>query len=260
MPPASMDLNFYVDQGILLLNRKGVNQLGELKIAQLNEFPISIWLLKEGPDASTPVIVSALAAPWSRIVISARPNDKLTDPDPLFLLGSFDATGSGDALHYEGVLNTNTAPIQALFAGAPGRGTYPCLLDLDFMVSANPEDGRETALKQQPFNLYKTMYQGTEGVPPPGAPSYPLPDALITERNLASGNVVEGDDFVDIDIAWAGLSAPPAVATPLGLQKPNVDAENLFILSACAVNAETIRVFLSSPAPEAGYQATVLFR
>lgn len=254
-----MDLNLHINRGILLASRDSLNPLAELKIAQKNKLPVSIWLLEEGSDVTTPVQVTSLPAPYTDIVISARPNDDLDNADPLFFLSDFTEVGTGDDVHYEGTLNTNTAGITALFSAASTK-RYGCLLDIDFLVNGDPEDGRETVLKQRDYFQYRALWQGTEGVPPSGSPIYPLPATLFTESDLATAALTVGLASVDFDITAAGLDDPAGTVLALGVKKPNAGADNIGILSVLAVDAQTLRAYLTAAPAESGYTATLLFK
>lgn len=254
-----MDLNLHVTRGILLDTRTSLNPLTELKITQKNEFPISIWCLKDGPDQSQPVVVIPLPDPYTIIVISARPNDKLDEAELLFYLTDFTQVGENDELHYEGILHTNTAGVAALFTDA-AKTRYPALLDIDFLITSDPEDGRETVLKQREFNLYRAMWQGTEGVPPSGNPSFPLAGSILSTADFATAEVEEDSDTVDFDISALSLDEAPELVLSMGVQKPTNDSDNITIVSTRAIDPNTLRAWLSAAPSEPGYKATVLFR
>lgn len=256
-----MDLFLHHKRGILLLGSKSLDPLAELKIAQKNKIPVNLWILEDGPDVATPVQIVSLPDPYNHIVLSARQNDDL-DEELLFFLSDFTEVGSGETLHYEGTLNTNTAGVTALFAGETlqARTRHGALLDIDFLVSEDPEDGRETVLKQRDFFQYRVMWQGTEGVPVDGDPQYPLPAAIFNTSDLATAGLTIGQDTVDFDITAAGLADPASVVLSLGVTKPNAGADNIGILSVLAVDAQTLRAYLTAAPSESGYTATLLFK
>jgi hypothetical protein len=258
-----MDLNLHIKRGILLSGRTSLDQLAELKIAQKNKLPVSVWLLDDGPDVSTPVQVIPLPEPYTDIVLSSRPNDDLDENELLFFLSDFTEVGTGASLHYEGTLNTNTAGVTALFTpGTPlqARTKYGCLLDIDFLVNGDPDDGRETVLKQRDYQQYRAIWQGTEGVPTDGNPTYPLPSVILKTSDLATAEIEVGDAFVDFDITAAALEAVPDTLLSLGVTKPSAGAANIGILSLLAVDAQTLRAYLTAAPTETGYVATVLFK
>jgi hypothetical protein len=53
-------------------------------------------------------------------------------------------------------------------------------------VTGDPEDGRWTIIKQRDFFLYRTMWQGSEGVDLDAVPSYPPPGQIVTVDQLSA--------------------------------------------------------------------------
>lgn len=258
-----MDLNLHIQRGILLADRRSLNPLPDLKITQKNGFPVDLYLLADGPDISTPVTVIPLPSPYTVIVLSARPNDDLDEATLLFFLDNLTVTGSGQTLHYTGTLNSATAATAALFAaGTPlqARKTYGALLDIDLLVTADPNDGRQTVLQQRDFTLCRAIWQGSEGIDPDSDPQYPLPSAIFNTSDLATAALTIGQATVDFNITAAGLSAPAATLLSLGVKKPNASADNIGIVSVLAVNATTLRAYLTAAPSETGYTATLLFK
>ena len=254
-----MDINIHVPTGTLLADRQSKTPLTELKVTQRNEFDINVWFLDDGPDVSEPVEVIPIPAPYTRIVLSSRPNDDLDNANLLFFLDTFTTVGSGATLHYNGTLNSATADIAALF-NVNTRARYGALLDIDLLITADPEDGRSTLVKQRDLWIYRALWQGTEGVDPDAVPSFPLPGDILSTADLATANITSGQDTVDFDISALGLSAAPTLCIPLGVQKPSHAADNIGLLSAFPVNATTLRGYLSGSPTISGYKATVLFR
>lgn len=254
-----MDLYIHVPTGTLLASRTSNNQLAEAKVTQKNEFPVNVWFLDDGPDAATPIVVIPIPEPYTRIVLSGRPNDDLDNELLLFFLADFTAAGSEQTLHYTGTLNTATADILALFS-APSKTRAAALLDVDLLITADPEDGRKTIVKQRDIWIYRALWQGTEGVDPDSVPSYPLPGDILSTADLVTEEVDIGSATVDFDITALGLEAAPAMCIPFGIQKPNDAADNIGILAAFPVNATTLRAYLTAAPSESGYKATILFR
>jgi hypothetical protein len=197
-----MDLIVHVSRQIVLATLSSNQALSELAISQRNKFPMGVIFVDDGPSTTQPIIRVPIPAPYTRILVSARPNDDLDDENLLFFSEDFTASGSGDTLKYVGDLNTLTTPTAALFADSATRGRYACLLDIDLLVSADPDDGRLTLIKHRPFWLYRTLWQGDEGVPLDDVPSYPAPSAILTT-----------DDVNDTVIGTDQLGAANGVAT-----------------------------------------------
>lgn len=254
-----MILNLHPQRGLFLESATSLTPLQILEFAERNGFPIAIRLLADGPDLSQPVVVTELPAPYTRILVSARPENDLDEEELLFHIANLTPSGSGDSLLYTGFLDTKTSGTDALFPNETDK-TAACLLDVDFLVSGDPDDGRQTVIKQRPFTLYRVLWQGDEGTAPSGNPSYPLPDLLLTTENLATGSPEIGDSYVDIDITAAALEALPSLAVGIGVRKPSAGADNLFITSVFTVSPTTIRAYLNGDALEEGYQVTVFFR
>lgn len=254
-----MDLFIHVPTGNLLASRKSNNQLAEAKVTQKNGFAVNVWFLDDGPDTSNPIVVIPIPEPYTRIVISGRPNDDIDNESLLFFLDDFTEAGTEQTLHYTGTLNTATADIAALFT-SPAKTRAPALLDVDLLVTADPADGRQTIVKQRDLWIYRALWQGTEGVDPAAVPSYPLPGDILSTADLSHAEVEIGSSTVDFDITALGLEAAPAMCVPLGIQKPNAAADNIGILAAYPVSATTLRAYLTAAPSEAGYKATVLFR
>lgn len=254
-----MDLNIHVPTGTLLADRKSKTQLAEAKISQKNGFVVNVWFLKDGADVSTPVEVIPIPDPYTRIVISSRPNDDLDNALLLFFLDDLTEVGSADELHYEGVLNSATADIAALFTTA-SKTRAPALLDVDLLITADPEDGRMTVVKQRDIWIYRALWQGNEGVDPASVPSYPLPGDIFSTADIATAFVAIGSATVDFDLTALGLGAAPTTCIPIGVQKPNDAADNIGLLAAYPVSATTLRAYLTAAPTEANYKATVLFR
>jgi hypothetical protein len=169
------------------------DQLQEIAISQRNLFDLSIIFVEEGSTASTPLMVVPIPPPYTQIVLSARPNDNLTGEDLLFFADTFLPVGTGPTLRYEADLTTLTEPIADLFDENSDMGRYPCLLDIDLLVTGDPAEGRKTIVKQREFQLYRTIWQGTENVPTADVPSYPVPSALLlkTAQTLTSGELTQ---------------------------------------------------------------------
>jgi hypothetical protein len=254
-----MDLNIHVPTGTLLATRKSNNQLTEAKVTQKNGFGVNVWFLDDGPDSSNPIVVVPIPEPYTRIVLSARPNDDLDNANLLFFLDDFTEEGADGTLHYTGTLNSATPDIAALF-GTPSKTRAPALLDVDLLITADPADGRQTIVKQRDIWIYRALWKGTEGVDPTVVPAFPLPGDILSTADLATAGVTVGQATVDFDITALGLGAAPTMCIPFGIQKPNAAADNIGILAAFPVSATTLRAYLTAAPTEAGYKATVLFR
>ena len=254
-----MDIFIHVPSGNLLASRKSNTLLAEAKVTQKNGFTVNVWFLDDGPDTSNPIVVVPIPEPYTRIVLSARPNDDLDNPLLLFFLDDFTEAGTDQTLHYTGTLNTATADIAALFT-SPAKTRVPALLDVDLLVTADPDDGRQTIVKQRDIWIYRALWKGTEGVDADAVPSYPLPGAILSTADLSTAEVEIASATVDFDITALGLEAAPAMCIPLGIQKPNHAADNIGILSAFPVSPTTLRAYLTAAPTEAGYKATILFR
>jgi len=208
-----MDLFIHVPTGTLLSSRKSSNLLPEAKVTQKNGFPVNVWFLDDGPDAATPIVVVPIPEPYTRIVISGRPNDDLDNALLLFFLDDFAEEGEGDTIHYTGTLNTNTADIAALFP-TQAKTRAPALMDVDLLVTADPQDGRHTIVKQRDIWIYRALWQGTEGVDPDAVPSYPLPAEI--ERVSRKG-VANGYADLDADGKVPATNLPPLTLTMSGV-------------------------------------------
>lgn len=251
-----MDLNIHVPTGTLLADRKSLSQLAEAKVTQKNDFPVNVWFLGDGPDLSTPLVVIPIPSPYTRIVLSSRPNDDLDNADLLFFLDSFTAVGSGDTLHYTGTLNTTTAGVASLFT-SESKTRAPALLDVDLLVTADPEDGRQTIVKQRDIWIYRAIWQGSEGVDPDASPAYPLPSEILTRSNAVTQAIPTGQDYVDVDISPLALTAAPShCAATIRLPSPTADL--IAAPAYSATSATLVRVLLSAAAPATGYNVTLL--
>lgn len=175
-----MELIVHLPSGALLASRTSKTPLASLDVTQRNELACRVWFVQDGPDVSQPLVAATIPAPYTRLVLSARPNDSLAGETLVFFLDDFTETGEGDDLHYTGTLNTATAAAAELFTN-PTRRRHACYLDLDLLVTADPEDGRQTLVKQREFFLYRAIWQGSEGVDPDAEPAYPPPSEIVTE-------------------------------------------------------------------------------
>lgn len=254
-----MDLNLHIQRGLLLADRNSVNPLAELKITQKNGFPVNIYCCEDGPDAATPINVIALPSPYTVIVLSARQNDDLNEPALLFFLSDFTEVGSDSGRHYTGTLNTATAATDALFT-AEATKQRGALLDIDLMVTADPNDGRQTIIQQRDFLLMRAMWQGSEGVDPDSDPQYPLPAAIFNTSDIVTAAGTMAQDHIDFDITAAALAAIPGTILSLGVKKPNAGADNIGILSVLGIDAQTLRAYLTAAPSETGYTATLLYK
>jgi hypothetical protein len=200
-----MDFFIHTPTGTLLSSINSLTPLADLAITQRNEVATRVWFLGNGADVSTPVVVQAIPAPYTRIVLSARQNDDLDEASLVFFLDDLTATGSGNGLHYAGTLNTATVAAAGLFTVQTQR-LRGCYLDIDLLVTADPADGRWTIVKQRAFNLYRAIWQGTEGVDPDAVPAYPVPSAILTTDPQDYVRLKASDDSVwRISISPAGV-------------------------------------------------------
>ncbi len=182
-----MDLIIHTQRRILLASlSNGTQPLGELSVSQRNEFPISLQFVTDGANVGDPLAVVPIPEPYTRAVLSARPNDNLSSGDLLFFVEDFTPVGSGQDLRYTATLDTLTAPIAALFTGSATKGRAACLLDIDLLVSSDPADGRRTIIPQRDLWIYRTIWQGTENVPTTDVPAYPGPSQIIVQSQLGS--------------------------------------------------------------------------
>jgi hypothetical protein len=216
-----MDLIIHTQRRILLASLSNGNQpLGELSVSQRNEFPISLQFVEDGANVGDPLVVVPIPAPYTRAVISARPNDNLADADLLFFVDEFTPVGSGQNLRYTGTLDTLTAPIAGLFAGSTTKGRAACLLDIDLLVTSDPGEGRRTIIPQRDLFIYRTIWQGTENVPTTDVPAYPAPSQLLLTSDLGSSvpelrlgiTTLTGGGATALDgIATTNLTTPRAL-------------------------------------------------
>jgi hypothetical protein len=154
-----MDLNIYLPTGEIFASRSAAAQvLTSLRFSERNRFPASIWLL----DAN--FAASAIPSPYTRIVLTTRPNDDFDNAELPFQAGTWVAAGTGATLHYESTIRTATIETARLFAPS-AQAKYPLLLDIDLMVSADPEDGRKTLVSQWPCTINRAMWRGDEATP-----------------------------------------------------------------------------------------------
>ncbi len=179
-----MDLIIHLPTGNLLASRTSKSPLASLAVTQRNNLTARIWFVADGPNVTQPLIPASLPAPYTGIVVSARPNDDLDDPTLLFFADSWSPAGTGDELHYTAALNTYTAAAAALFT-SPDRRRHPCYIDVD-LVAADPAAGRLTVVRQREAFLYRALWQGTEGIDPDSVPAYPAPGSILTTQALAT--------------------------------------------------------------------------
>ena len=166
---------------------------------------------------------------------------------------SWTKSGSGESTSFRFDLNLNTVQIDALFAGVPTPASVPLMLEVEWN-----EDGLRTSSSTLAITLENDVVRGDEGAAEEGGPIYPAPEDLFSMANLAIGPVTVGEDTVDLTVA--GLDAPPTLCVPLGIQKPNHEADNIGIVAAFPVSASTLRAYLTAAPSEPGYTATILFR
>ena len=162
-------------------------------------------------------------------------------------------SGSGAVTSYRFDLNLNTVQIDALFAGVPTPSSVSLMLEIEWA-----DGDLRTSSNTLAVTLENDIIRGDEGIPQDGDPVYPLPGNLLVISDLATATVNVGENSVDFEIS--GLSAVPTLCVPLGIQKPNHEADNIAILSAFPVSATTIRAYLTAAPSEPGYKAAVLFR
>lgn len=111
--------------------------------------------------------------------------------------------------------------------------------------------------------IQNDVKKGNEGPAASGAPTYltaAQSDARYLHAQIASVELVEDQDFIDFDISAAELEDLPAIVAGLGVEKPTAEADNIWITGVFAVDASTIRAWLSASPDSAGYTAHVLFR
>ncbi|MEI6492089.1 MAG: hypothetical protein WCO94_06035 [Verrucomicrobiota bacterium] len=161
--------------------------------------------------------------------------------------------GAGISATYVFDLNLNTIQINALFACVPTPSSVVLMLEIEWA-----EGDLRTSSNTLAVTLENDIVRGDEGIPEEGSPVYPPPPNILSIANLATATIVVGQDSVDFDIS--GLAATPSLCVPLGIQKPNHEADNISILSAFPVSATTLRAYLTAAPSEPGYKATVLFR
>ena len=166
---------------------------------------------------------------------------------------SWTKSGAGVAATYGFDLNLNTIQINALFACVPTPSSIALMLEIEWT-----EGDQRTSSNTLSVTLENDIVRGDEGVPQDGDPVYPPPGNLLILSDLATAPVNVGESSVDFEIS--GLTTTPTLCVPLGIQKPNHDADNIAILSAFPVSATTLRAYLTAAPSEPGYKATVLFR
>lgn len=240
----------------LIQGKTDKTRLQSLGLHQGDRFTLELYLIEETGSESNPLTVVALPAEFSSIAVGGRPKDSLNQADLLFSATGFVAVGVGDELHYEAILNLNTAGIGDLFPDLdPQTARADVLVDIE-LKSADALK-RLTPIEQWPTNLFRDIYKGDEGVPEDGDPVYP-PAANILTNASDSALIKRGSKAVTVaaeSLAVAFVTAFPAPPTTLlisPLKKTNPgDADPPFVKAWHSLTAAGFTAELSGPAPAA---------
>ena len=165
----------------------------------------------------------------------------------------WEKSGTGDATTYRFDLNLNTVQINALFAGVPTPAFVTLMLEIEWA-----EGDLRTSSNTLAVTLENDIVRGDEGIPQDSDQVYPPAGNILILSDLATAPVNVGESSVDFEIS--GRTATPTLCVPLGIQKPNHEADNIAIISAFPVSSTTLRAYLAAAPTEAGYKATVFFR
>ena len=246
----NLDGNLFIDLDApgglaCLLDGKSSSTLsGKPTFLHADCFPLNLYF-RERNGQGTPSDAIELAA--LNIVLGAKLLSDLSGDTLLFSASGFALVGAGDDLHYQALLDLNTAELATALDGVKSV-TARVNIELE-----NPDNSRR--LSYQFDVVIQEQAYGGEADPTPGTPIYPLPSLLVTKiRGTVA--LTPGDSVIPITGLILG-SAPAQVL--LMIRKPTAGADGLAgnvlddTLSADGFSAE-----LSAPVPGEGYKLDYL--
>ena len=143
------------------------------RATQGDEFLLKLYFRRRGSpsEASTPADIAP-----SAIVFAGKKADNLGATTLLFSTASFVASGEGDDLRYEAVLNLNTPELDAAFGS---EKSVAARVDVELQ---NTDNSRRLTY-QFDWIISRQAYAG-EASPTPGTPPYPHPSKLVTTGGI----------------------------------------------------------------------------
>ncbi|MCX6996520.1 MAG: hypothetical protein NTV49_05420 [Kiritimatiellaeota bacterium] len=145
---------------------------------QADCFPLNLYFRTPGTlgSNSTAVELAALT-----IVLGAKALDDLDAATLLFSASGFVAIGEGDELHYQAVLDLNTAEIVAALGSAK---SMTARVNVEVETAGNAQ-----RLTYQFDVTIQAQAYGGEAAPTPGTPIYPHPSLLLTKVEAAASYI-----------------------------------------------------------------------
>lgn len=249
-----MDLNVDMVGGQLLTTRAALARLDTLALHQNDRFRVTLWLLGRTGTADDPLHVTTLPEGLTEIVLAGRPASNLVEEDLLFSVADWEEVGDGETLHWEGVMNLNTAAIAAKFpADDPASRSLEVLVDLE-LRSADAQE-RQTILRQYPAQLTRDIYRGTEGVPADGDPVYPLPAEILTRAadglHRKYGKTLLPIGTTDLEISFEPAFASGGAVVITGAVVEMISgSDRVAVTGVSAVGTYGFTVHLSASIPD----------
>ena len=121
------------------------------------------------------LVLAAKAAPAE--------GEKIADLPTLFYADGFSEVGADDELHYESMLDLNTAELAAALASASSVAVW---IDVEVQQSGNTE----RATFRIATTVYRQVYED-QAQPTPGAPPYPSPGELVCRHADGASLVIK---------------------------------------------------------------------
>ena len=215
--------------------------LGTVRLGENIIEPVTIWLLDRAETSGEPLTAAALDAAFSGLVLAGRPQADLELPDLLFSVDDFTEVGTGDDLHYEGLLSLNTVAIQTALVGLK---TLSIFLEVEAIGVAPTRNSRLTP--HASAVLLRDIYRGDEGAPEESNPLFysaaqvdallaNMPTVLTAITGLTGGGSSKLDGIEQADMVNGKVIMLPNAGDALIWQQ-----KRIAIATSSAANPSTI--------------------